>query len=317
MQNKTPIFVTAIVILTLLSAFLGWQLYSSSELNTQYENQITTMEGEITELENLMKQNGLGDMMEEDIKLSLNNLLEDYNSVNTNNGQLNDSISAQKERIVFLLDELENTENRRKYTAHELFKMKKEAATLRKVMKDYVHRVDSLNTLNQRLNTEIKQKDITITEISSERDELKTETEDLSKQVALGGKLQILNLSSGAIKVRKSGSFDETTRSKRADQVRACFTIVSNRIAEKGNKIFYMRVISPENKVLSSSTSKTIQASGKDIQTSVSRTVDYQGNNVDLCIFYEKQMDRLPSGTYTVEIYTEGIIVGKTTFALK
>lgn len=316
-KDKTPLLVTIIVILFLASAFLGWQYYNASSLNTKYEKNIAEMEEEITELSNMMKQNGLGDLMEEDIKMSLQNLLDDYNSVNTNNQELNDSISNQKERIVFLLEELESSENKRKYTAHELFKMKKEAETLRKVMKDYVHRVDSLNTLNQKLTYEIEQKDLTITEISEERDNLKSETQELSEQVELGGKLQILNLKSDAINVKRSGSFDETTRSRRADQVRACFTVVGNRIAKTGSKTFYMRVISPDKKVLTSPASKTISVSGQDIETSVSRSVDYQGNNVDLCIFYEKQVDQLADGTYIVEIYSEGILVGKSSFALK
>lgn len=316
-KDNAPLFITAIVILFLTSAFLGWQLYNSSELNTKYEAQISDMQEELTELENMMKKNGLGEMMEEDIKLSLNNLLEDYNSVNTNNTTLNDSISKQKEKIIFLLDELDNSENKRKYTASQLFKMKKEAETLRKVMKDYVHRVDSLNTLNKQLSAQIVQKDLTIDEISTERDNLQSKTEDLNKVVELGGKLQILNLVPTAIKVKRSGSFSETSRSRRADQIRACFTIVANTIAPKGNKTFYMRVISPTNSVLVGPNSKTISVDGNDVKTTISRTIDYQGSNVDLCIFHEKQVDRLKDGTYTVQIYTEGVKVGETTFALK
>lgn len=316
-KDKSALYLTIIIILFLTTSFFVWQWINASSLNSDYEKQIVEMEEEITELSDMMKKNGLGDLMEEDIKLSLQNLLDDYSSVSTNNRELNDSISVQKERIIFLLDELEDSEKTRKYTAHELFKMKKEAATLRKVMKDYVHRVDSLNTLNKQLTYQIEQKDLTITEISEERDNLKSETENLSKQVELGGKLQILNLNSGAINVKRSGSFDETSRSKRADQIRACFTVVKNNIAKKGNKTFYMRIISPDKKVLTSGASKKIKAGGQEVETSVSRTVDYQGENVDLCIFYEKQVDRLSSGTYIVEIYTEGVLIGKSSFALK
>lgn len=316
-KNTTPLFITSIIIFALAAGFFGWQWKNSSDLNDQYATRVKDMEEELVELENMMKKNGLGELMEEDIKMSLNNLLEEYDGVKTNNRALNDSIDSQKEKIVFLLEELESSESSRKYTASELFKMKKEAETLRKVMKDYVHRVDSLNTLNLELQAKIKLKDEEIGVISEERDNLKEKTQDLASQVEIGGKLQILNLKSEAIKVRRSGSFVETSRARRADQVRSCFTIVANKIAEKGNKTFYLRVISPENKVLTSSASKTITVNGQSIETSISRTIDYQGKNVDLCIYYEKQMDRLPDGEYTTEIYTDGTKIGTTTFALK
>lgn len=316
-KNNTPLLITGLIILALLAAFLGWELSNKSALNKEYKTQIELLQADLTELDNMMKKNGLGDMMEADIKSSLNNLLEDYNAVNTNNKELNDSIASQKEKVLFLLSELEDTEKRRKYTAHELYKMKKETETLRKVMKDYVHRVDSLNTLNQELRAEIKVKDNTISEVSSERDQLKTVTEDLSKKVELGSKLQILNLTSGAISIKRSGGFEETSRSRRADQVRACFTIVSNTITKPGAKVFHMRVISPSNEVLTSSSSTTLNVNGNEVKTSISRTIDYQNKNIDLCIFYEKQVDRLPDGNYKVEIYSENVLVGTSGFALK
>lgn len=310
MKNKEPLLITGLVILTLFSAFLGYELTTKNK-----QNQI--LESEITELESLMKGNGLNDMMEDDISSSLSNLLDDYSAVNTNNQELNDSIELQKQKVTLLLSELQDSEKRRKYTSRELYKMKKEAQTLRNVMKNYVHKVDSLNTLNKELQATIKVKNKTITKVSGERDNLKTQTENLSKTIEKGSKLRIVNLRAEAIRVRNSGSFTETTRARRASQIKSCFTIVENTISEAGSKTFFMRIISPEGKVLVSTKSKSIDVAESSIEVSISRTVDYQNNAVDLCVFYEKAMEKLPEGDYKVEIYTEGTLVGTTTFALR
>ena len=310
MKNKIPLLITVLVILTLISAFLGY------ELNTK-NNQNQILESEIMELESLMKGNGLNDMMEDDISSSLSNLLEDYSSVNTNNQELNDSIELQKQKVTLLLSELQDSEKRRKYTSRELYKMKKEAQTLRNVMKNYVYKVDSLNTLNKELQATIKVKDNTITKVSGERDILKTQTENLSKTIEKGSKLRIVNLTAEAIRVRNSGSFSETTRSKRTDQIKSCFTIVENTISEAGSKTFYMRVISPEGNVLVNTKSSIIDVAESSIEISISRTIYYQNNAVDLCMFYEKAIETLPEGDYKTEIYTEGTLVGTTTFALR
>jgi len=310
MKNKTPLLVTALIILALVAAFFGYELNTQTKQNNIYAQDIAKME-------DLIQGNGMGDMLEDDISVSLENLLEDYNSVSTDNVALSDSINIQKQKVTLMLKELENSENRRKYTARELFKMKKEAQTLRNVMKNYVYKVDSLNTLNKELMAEMKVKDNRITEVSGERDQFKEKTADLSKTVALGSKLQILALYSQPIRIRSSGSFTETTRAKRADQIKSCFKIAGNTIAEAGSKTFHMRVISPEGKVLTNTKSSEQMIGEESVTMSISRSIDYQNTPVDLCIFYEKSMGSLPVGDYKVEIYTDGAKVGSSTFALR
>ncbi len=310
MKNKTPLLVTGLIILALVAAFLGYELNTQTKQNKIYAQDIAKME-------DLIQGNGMGDMLEDDISVSLQNLLEDYNSVSTNNQALNDSIDIQKQKVTLMLKELENSENRRKYTARELFKMKKEAQTLRNVMKNYVYKVDSLNTLTKELRAEMKVKDNTITQVSGERDQFKEKSADLTKTVALGSKLQILALNALPVRIRNSGSYTETTRAKRADQVKACFKIAGNTIAESGTKTFYMRIISPEGNVLTNTKSSKQMIGEEEVAMSISRTIDYQNTAVDLCIFYEKAMESLPEGDYKVEIYTDGAKVGSTTFALR
>ena len=310
MKNKTPLLITGIVILGLLSAFLGYELSTQKKQNVAYA-------AELDELNALMQGNGMSDMMEDNLASSLTNLLDEYNSVSTDNQELNDSIAIQKEKVTLLLSELNKSEKNRRYTASELRKLQKETETLRKVMKNYVYKVDSLNTLNKELQATIKVKDNEISTVSGQRDQLKQKSENLSKTVELGSKLQILNLKSEAIRVRNSGSFTETTRAKRADQIKSCFTIVDNKIAEAGTKTFFMRVVSPEGNVLTNTKSSSITIGSESKEMSISRSIDYQNSAVDLCIFYEKSMGSLPEGDYKVEIYTEGILVGTTTFALK
>ena len=49
---------------------------------------------------------------------------------------------------------------------------------------------------------------------------------------------------------------------------------------------------------------------------SAKRSVNYQNENTDLCIFYELQ-NPLQSGSYILEIYAEGFLIGSSSFALR
>ena len=106
MKNKTPLLVTALVILALVSAFLGYELNTKNKQNT-------ILETEMKEMNDIMEGKGLNAMMEDDISSSLANLLEDYNAVSTNNQELNDSIETQKAKVTLLLSELQDSEKRR------------------------------------------------------------------------------------------------------------------------------------------------------------------------------------------------------------
>ena len=120
MKKTTPLLVTGIIIIGIVAAFLGYELNTSNKQNAVYSN-------EIKDLNAMMADNGMSDLMEGNITSSLNNLLDEYNSVTTNNQELNDSIEIQKKKVILLLSELKSSESRRRYTARELNKMNKEA----------------------------------------------------------------------------------------------------------------------------------------------------------------------------------------------
>jgi len=317
MENKKPLIITGVIILALIAGFLGYELNVKSKENTMQKSQIATMNGELDEMEKMIRGNGLGELMEGDITLTLTNLLDEYSEVKTDNQELTDSILNQKKKVTLLLKELKSSERKRRLSARELFKIRKETTVLRKVMRDYVHRVDSLNTLNKELAATIVVKDRKITKISGERDKLQTKSDEQLKELEKGSKLQILNLLSEAINVRRSGSFSNTTRTRRADQIKSCFTIVRNTITESGAKIFYMRIIGPDGKVLTNKDSEKVLVDGNEMQMSVSRTIDYQNNSTDLCIFFEKTTKNFKKGEFTIEIYSENLLVGTSKIALR
>ena len=46
------------------------------------------------------------------------------------------------------------------------------------------------------------------------------------------------------------------------------------------------------------------------------RTINYQNQDTDLCIFYEIE-NSIPAGNYSVEVYAEGFLIGETSIALR
>lgn len=77
-----------------------------------------------------------------------------------------------------------------------------------------------------------------------------------------------------------------------------------------------MRIITPDAKDLAGEKPVYFNMGGKEGVACIARQINYQNQNTDVCIYYELEQPAI-EGTYVVEIYCEGSMIGKTSFALK
>ncbi|HBQ55534.1 MAG TPA: hypothetical protein DD786_00075, partial [Porphyromonadaceae bacterium] len=128
----------------------------------------------------------------------------------------------------------------------EIKRLKDELATLRKVLKSYVQQIDSLH----RLNTELQAKNEQITkqyqQTSRTLNQVSQEKEQLSEKVTLASKLDATGVSVKAVNDRGR----EQKRLSRSSQFVVSFLITKNFTAEPGERIIYVRIMSPDGGVL-------------------------------------------------------------------
>lgn len=314
-STKGGLYMLIIIALLLVSGFLGWKLSAKNKEINELTFQKTEMATEMTALNEIMYEQGVE--AGEDLKSNLENMLADYETMESLNTDLNDSILEQKEKIVTILQELEKEKRNKKYYAGKVYKLEKETETLRSIMKGYVHTIDSLNTENLNLKTDLTNTRTDLTNVIKDRDDLQDQKDDLSKQVSVGSKLSALSILSEGIKEKSSGSYKATDRASRATHLRSCFTISANKIAKAGNKTIYMRMKDPSGNVLYSSNANSFtNEDGQKLVYSDKKSINYQNSVIDVCIFY-KLTKELEKGNYTAELWCEGVMIGKNSFVLK
>lgn len=317
-NNKAGVYIIVIIILLIGIGYLAYSLGEIKKQNKTHENSISALLNEKEDLNTILKNSGI--IEESDnvaLRQNLVNILEQYDNIEIENQEMQDSINSQRNKITNLIEEVDGLKNKQKRDWGKIYKLKKETETLRKIMKGYIHTIDSLNTLNKDLQKTIVIKDDKINEVSSERDKVKSELDKTKDMVALGSVLQTSTITSNAIIVKNSGRQAETSRAKRTNMIKSCFTIMENKIAKAENKDIIMVVIAPNGQVLKNSSSFNFESKEGSKTGSVKRQINYQKQNVDLCIYFETEGNKLTSGTYTTEIYVEGHKIGATTFALK
>lgn len=235
----------------------------------------------------------------------------EYDSLMTNNDSINSELVDQKDKVDKLMADA-------KKFNWSIYKLKKEASTLREIMKGYVRTIDSLNTENVELRAENISVKGALGEKEKENDQLKENNSELQNIVKLGAKLAALNFTVYGQRIKRNTVHKETTRANNTEKIKACFTIDKNEIAEPGKKMVYLRIMTPEGTVLAerSDNSNTFNFEGAKILYSVKKEVNYENKPLDLCMYWDV-INMLTPGEYFVKAYMEGYEIGSSSMILK
>lgn len=311
-KSRNGAWILLTIIALLAAGALGW-MYSNE--SSAYENcQVTNtqLKKEMSEMNQALS--GYIDGATQDLKQDFQNMLDTYDKLIEKDESLTDSLNLQKEKIQSLMDELSTT-RRRSY--REINKLKDENSTLRNIMKEYLYRIDSLNTLNVNLTSKLDETSSRLTQTESERDQLKEQQQQSEELLAKGGRLNAFNFNSVALRYRMTGATHEVNRAGRADVLSSTFTIGENTIAKKGNKSIYMQIIDPNGKVIFDKPNNIINVAGSEIIYTDAREINYQGQQIDITIVHNLQGREIDKGNYTVKIFADGAMIGKDSFTLK
>ncbi len=223
-------------------------------------------------------------------------LQEDYSALSTTNDTLNNELMLEKEKVAQLIERVKQTEAKNKA---QLRKYEKELGTLRSIMRGYIKQIDSLNTLNTTLRKEAAVAKKEARESRNKYENLKSTTEELGKQVELGSIVKGRGLT--MVGVTETGK--ETDRSSRTAKLKACLNLVENTLAKKGPRTVYIRVKGPDGILMTSGQQQIFTVGGEQMIYSASRQVDYQGSEVEVCIYFSAD-SKFTKGVYTVDAYT-------------
>ena len=79
-----------------------------------------------------------------------------------------------------------------------------------------------------------------------------------------------------------------------------------------------MSVVGPDNKVLTGKTSGNILVGDVETSYSVTREVDYQQNDADVCVYYSANDGYVfQKGNYKINVYESGGLIGSSNITLK
>lgn len=297
-SNRKLLFIILLVLLLLGNGVFAWLwLQERDRANTE----VVVKEQVIVERDNVKK-----DLLE---------LQDEYATLQTNDKGMKVELEGKRAEIAQLLEQAE----KHKDDASIIASLRKEATTLRKIMKHYVVEIDSLNTLNHVIIAEKNKVTADLTNEKGITTKLSKDKEALQSTVNLASILKASKPVAIGIKFKSGGKKEvETSRSSKVEKIKVSFVLGENKIAKSGSRIVYVRIVSPDGKEICKSPDdeNMFSFNGSKGYFSGKQEIDYANGELPVDVFCDSGIGFVP-GKYMISIGCDNVIIGETNITLK
>ncbi len=289
--NKLTLLIMAVILLVLIIAGGGYYIYHQKQQMTDLVESF--------------------DLEKEALEDEFNDLSLQYEGYkfSVSNDSLVALLNTEQAKVQRLMEELRTVKST---NARRINELKKELETLRKIMRNYVIQIDSLNQVNQQLREENKQVVRQYQQAASNAAQLTKEREKLTKQVTLASKLDATAISVTPVNARGK----TVKKIKQMEQFVVNFHLAKNVTAPVGEKTIYVRIKKPDDDILVKSRGDLFTFEGKEINYSMKKMVEYDGEEVAVTMYWNIE-EFLSPGVYRVDIFADGNLIGRKEFVLE
>jgi len=247
----------------------------------------------------------------EDLENEYSNFSQQYDELKltVSNDSLAQLLEQEQLKTQRLLEELRTVKST---NATEIRRLKNELATLRKVMVGYVNQIDSLNRVNEQQRIVIAEVTEKYEAATRQVSSLSEERNTLTKQVTLASQLDATNIS--LFPQNKRGK--EAKKVKDIQKMRISFTIAKNITTQAGEKTVYVRILKPDNDVLTKDRNDTFTFENRQLPYSIKKYIEYTGEEQAVTVYWDVN-EVLYAGNYRVDIFADGNLIGSGSYILK
>ena len=137
----------------------------------------------------------------------------------------------------------------------------------------------------------------------------------LNENMSRAATLVPTNFTTQGVIIRRSGKQIENDKARRVDDLKVCFTLPQNPLAQDGVTEFYLQVINPENNVIGSKAQQ--QFDGQSLTYSKLVKFNYQNKELDICELINAGEDEITSGRYRINLYNGPVRISSSEITLR
>jgi FtsZ-binding cell division protein ZapB len=245
------------------------------------------------------------------IQQELTQIVAGYDMLKTENDTINEQLMIAQAKVRDLLIEVEQT---KRVSYEKISDYQKQVTTLRGIMRDFVVQIDSLNKRNEQLMAENVQVKEQFKQAEIEKEKLSQEKDNLQKNLQRAAQLEARELIAVGLNSRNK----ETKFANRTTIIRISFVLGKNVTSKRGPKNIYVRIMRPDQLLMTKSPNDLFQFEDLKIPYSAMREVNYEGQDLPVNIFWDNSGEsELMVGTYTIDLFVDGNNIGTTSIEFK
>ena len=227
--------------------------------------------------------------------------------ISVNNDSLFAQLITEQEKVQRLQEELRTVKST---NARRINELKQELETIRKIAQSYIVQIDSLNKENENLKQENTQITKRNQQLSSQAVQLSRKVDQLGERVQRASQLNAVNIQLKPINARgRDAKIDKAT------QLMLTFIISRNITAPTGEQMIYVRLMKPDDSILTKPNYGFFRYENKDIEWSMTKRIEYDGEEQPITMYWNVE-EYLSPGTYRAEIFVGGNRIGIKPFVL-
>ena len=304
-NNRKLLVVGLLVVLLSINGILFYMNHQKSQQVGEQEEVIKVKD---SELENQIK-------VYETLKADFERQSEELQAM----GLANDSLEAKIAAINADLIKLQGFRNT-SFSLADQRMFRQRATSLEKQLRQKDQDIAKLKEDNEALFGENTQLKTAQNQLSDTISTLKSNNLSLTEQVAIASRLQAEKIAVNIINNRgkEKDDNDAEFRARQVDKIKISFNLAKNDVAPKETKEIMMRLIEPDGAALYNlaTGSGSFQIDGENMYYTAKRDFVFDNSEQKLSFTYDKDAD-YKKGQHVVELYTDGFMIGKTTFVLK
>jgi predicted nucleic acid-binding Zn-ribbon protein len=283
----------------------GFFIYDHSNSGEKIKTQQTEVAKVTTEKSNLQS--------------SFDASLARLDSMQTVNTDINSQLTASKDEIAKMKTEIRSILNKRNATSHELSRARNLIAQLNGKITDLESQVAMLTQQNDSLKQNVVVLTTEKETLSRNLDSTNVVKLVLEKKVDVASTLNADNISITPVKIKHNGKQKVSDVAKRVDKLLVSFD-VNNRIIDPGEKDLYVVVIGPDGKPITTTdtTGDTFETRDEGNKTFTAKLpVNLETAKTKNVQFAFAPGDHFQQGSYKIQIYQNGFLIGEKTRELK
>lgn len=251
----------------------------------------------------------------ENLQVQIDRIEAELDKIDVENVQLTPEMTVQKEGSRTEIAELRKKLENKSITPKDIDDAQRKINLLKKQVDNYRIDVQRLIQENQILSKQNSNLNESVVEKNKQITSLTTTNSELKEKVTTASALKVSSISINGLEVKRNGKESVEERAKRVDKLKINFTIADNALAKSGERDIFIRIIDPQGNLVVQG-DNIFFVHGEKLQYTFKHNILFTNKGEDYIVYWAAE-DGFTKGAYTILLYEDNAIMGRSTVVLR